>query len=88
MSRHGFRMSDAYANVVKPGGLLYTICEREDATEYLHEQLNSDEAHPLWELVPEAEWRADECVAVMGETWQNLVSAPHIAVWKRTEVYF
>lgn len=88
MSRYGFRISDAYANVVQPGGLLYTICENEDATEYLHEQLNSDPAHPIWEPVPEEEWRADECVAVMGETWQNLSPTPHIAVWKRTQLYF
>lgn len=87
MSRHGINVAEAYACIVRPGGMLYMISNKEEATRLMHDELESSDDNAMWQLVPEESWKEDECVVAMGETWQTMRRGTHIAVWKRREVY-
>lgn len=55
-------LNSEYAYVVRPGGIVYTITDVEDLHNWMVQHFN---AHPSFELVPEEEQEADECVQVM-----------------------
>ncbi|PGH15615.1 hypothetical protein AJ80_05480 [Polytolypa hystricis UAMH7299] len=86
-----FNISEAYANIVRPGGMLYTVTDAQEMSEFLVEKFGTNgpnHQHALWEIVPECDWEADECVAIMvGETWKITGPGTYVAVWKRREIY-
>jgi tRNA (guanine-N7-)-methyltransferase len=83
-----------YAYVVRPGGLVYTITDVEELSQWMIKHFDGDEAgdaRELWERVGQEEIDADPCVRVMSQETEEAKKVTrnnggkYIAVFRRRE---
>jgi tRNA (guanine-N7-)-methyltransferase len=88
------QLNAEYAYVVRPGGLVYTITDVEELSQWMIKHFDGDEAgdaRELWERVGQEEIDADPCVRVMSQETEEAKKVTrnnggkYIAVFRRRE---
>lgn len=81
-------LNSEYAYSLRPGGIVYTITDVEDLHDWMVQHFS---AHPSFEIVPEEEQEADQCVAIMktateeGKKVERNKGQKFVALFRRRE---